>query len=165
MRTYQHTAAARIIPAALCLLLFWQIGATQTTLSAGDIAFTGYNSDNPDDFSFVLLKDVSAGTTLTFTDKGWTAAGGFRPGESTMTITFSSARVVGEQFRVPAIMGVFLDFDGLSAGSSSGANILLSASGDQIFAYQGSEPFNNSPAEQAKFIAALHMNGLWQTDD
>ncbi len=164
MRTYQHTAAARIIPAALCLLLFWQIGATQTTLSAGDIAFTGYNSDNPDDFSFVLLKDVTAGTTLTFTDKGWTAAGGFRPGESTMTITFSSARVVGEQFRVPAITGVFLDFDGLSAGSSSGANILLSASGDQIFAYQGSEPFNNSPAEQAKFIAALHMNGLWQTD-
>jgi hypothetical protein len=164
MRTYQHTAAARVIPAALCLLLFWQIGATQTTLTAGDIAFTGYNSDNPDDFSFVLLKNVTAGTTISFTDKGWKATGGFRPGEGSMAITFSSARVVGEQFRVPAITGVFLDFDGISAGVSSGANILLSASGDQIFAFQGSEPLDNSPAEQARFIAALHMNGNWQTD-
>jgi hypothetical protein len=164
MRTYQHTAAARVIPAALCLLLFWQIGATQTTLTAGDIAFTGYNSDNPDDFSFVLLKNVTAGTTISFTDKGWKAGGGFRSGESVLTITFSSARVVGEQFRVPAITGVFLDFEGVSAGTSAGANILLAASGDQVFAFQGSEPLDNSPSEQAKFIAALHMNGNWQAD-
>lgn len=164
MRTYQHIAATCIVQVALSMLLFQPPSAAQTTLSAGDIAFTGYNSDNPDDFSFVLLKNVTAGTTISFTDRGWKAAGGFRSGESVMTITFNSARVAGEQFRVPATIGVFLDFDGISAGPSAGANILLSASGDQIFAFQGSEPTDNSPAEQAKFISALHMNGHWQAD-
>lgn len=136
----------------------------QTTLGAGDLAFTGYNSDNPDDFSFVLLKDVLAGTTVTFTDRGWLAAGGFRAGESTLTITFAADRTTGEQFRVPASAGIFLDFSGLSAGTSVGTNILLSAAGDQLFAYQGSEPTNNTPAEQAKFITAIQMNGLWDAD-
>ena len=32
-------------------------GFGQTTLAAGDIAITGVNSDNPDQFTFVLTKD------------------------------------------------------------------------------------------------------------
>jgi hypothetical protein len=136
----------------------------QTILGAGDIAFTGYNSDNPDDFSFVLLKDVQAGTTITFTDRGWLAAGGFRAGESTLTVTFAANRTTGEQFRVPAVTGIFIDFSGLNAGTSIGTNILLSAAGDQLFAYQGAEPADNTPAEQAKFITAIQMNGPWDAD-
>lgn len=55
----------------LCANLCLALGArAQTTLVAGDIAIVGYNSDDPtnDDFSFILLKDISSGTTINFTD-------------------------------------------------------------------------------------------------
>lgn len=53
---------------------------SQCSLTAGDILFTGYNQldDNlngntrDDSFSFVLLKEVSAGSEIYFTDLGWT---------------------------------------------------------------------------------------------
>ncbi len=54
---------------------------SQTTLSAGDIAIVGVNTDNPDEFAFVLLTDVTTGTSIRFTDDGWFSAGGFRSGE------------------------------------------------------------------------------------
>lgn len=164
MRTNRPSAAARLFGVAIVMCCFLGSALAQTALSVGDIAFTGYNSDNPDDFSFVLLKNVQAGTTITFTDRGWQAAGGFRSGESTITITFAASRVAGEQFRVPATTGIFLDFWGMSAGTGAGPNLNLTASGDQLFAYQGAEPLDNSPAEQAKFIAALQMNGDWDAD-
>jgi len=64
-------------------LLSYSFG--QTTLAAGDIAITGLNStfnttndfvntpqtESNKEFSFVLLKDVTAGTTIYFTDFGW----------------------------------------------------------------------------------------------
>ncbi len=163
----QHRVVTQTIAAMLTIMLAAGAGHAQTTLGAGDIAFTGYNSDNPDDFSFVLLKDVLAGTTISFTDKGWQAAGGFRSSateNSTLTVTFSADRIAGEQFRIPASIGIFIDFNGLSAGPSTGVPLLLSATGDQIFAYQGSEPTDNSLPEQAKFIAAIQMNGPWDAD-
>ena len=57
-----------------------------TTLSVGDIAIVHYDSST-DAFSFVFLRDVEAGTVVNFTDNGWLAAGGFRPGEGTVTYT------------------------------------------------------------------------------
>lgn len=164
MRSNRHSSVARTIVAAIGMCCLFGGAVAQTPLGAGDIAFTGYNSDNPDDFSFVLLKDVQAGTTITFTDRGWQAAGGFRPGESTIILTFAADRVTGEQFRVPFTTGIFLDFSGMSAGTSTGPNLNLTSSGDQLFAFQGPEPLDNSPGEQAKFIAALQMNGGWDGD-
>ena len=58
-----------------------------TVLAAGDIAIINYNSDDPDAFAFVFLRDVEAGTTINFTDNGWQAAGGFRADEGTATYT------------------------------------------------------------------------------
>lgn len=49
-----------------------------TTLSAGDIQITGFNFDNPDDFSFVVLTDLSSGTAISFTDDGVNSNGTFR---------------------------------------------------------------------------------------
>ena len=46
----------------------------QTTLSVGDIYVTGFNSNTPDGFAFVLLRDVAAGTDIRFTDNGFLAA-------------------------------------------------------------------------------------------
>ncbi|NET52128.1 MAG: hypothetical protein F6K09_26575, partial [Merismopedia sp. SIO2A8] len=49
-----------------------------TMLSAGDIAIIGINTDDPDDFSFVLLRDIEVGTEITFTDSGWLNSGEFQ---------------------------------------------------------------------------------------
>ncbi|RXG17055.1 hypothetical protein DSM02_3153, partial [Leeuwenhoekiella polynyae] len=43
------------------------------SLAAGDIAFVGYNTDNPDGFAFITLTDIPAGTIIYFTDQGWSS--------------------------------------------------------------------------------------------
>ena len=92
-----------------------------TVLAAGDIAIVSYNSDDPDTFAFVFLRDVEAGTTINFTDNGWKAAGGFRAGEGTATYTAPTDIVAGTVVSVPL------------------GTMELSFLGDQIIAYQGTE--------------------------
>src|SRR5258706_8761135 len=54
----------------LCLWLFLAGGKiiAQTDFAPGEIMFTGYDSDAPDGFSFVLLRDVASGTVIAITD-------------------------------------------------------------------------------------------------
>ena len=88
-----------------------------TVLSIGDIAIVHYNSSSTDAFTFVFLRDVEAGTIVNFTDNGWLAAGGFRPGEQTVTYTAPTAITAGT---IVTLTGLNLD-----------------DAGDQIIAYQG----------------------------
>src|SRR5689334_15510781 len=69
---------------SLCLVLTsFRSQAQPTTLSAGDIVIIGFNStDNivngailDDDIDFLLLRNINAGTTIYFTDFGWTGSG------------------------------------------------------------------------------------------
>ena len=68
--------------------------AAVTVLSPGDLAIIGFNSDGGDDFSFVTLVDVDAGTDVTFTDgEGsitYTAPGGGLPFGSAVVISNAS---------------------------------------------------------------------------
>ena len=101
----------------------------QTTLAAGDIVFTGVitRGASPDQFSFVLLTSVTAGTTINFTDIGWDSSlaggsGAFSPesaagNDSVQTWTASSDLACGTEI-------IFL---------MSGIN----NQGDQLLAYQG----------------------------
>ncbi|MEO0869032.1 MAG: hypothetical protein AAFY17_11410, partial [Cyanobacteria bacterium J06642_11] len=102
-----------------------------TTLSAGDIAIVGFNFDNPDEFAFVSLVDLEAGTEINFTDNGWQAAGTFRATEGTFTWTAPTDIAAGTVVN-PAV-----------------SSIAFSASGDQILAYQGD-------ASNPTFIYALN---------
>ena len=88
----------------------------QRQVAVGDIAIVHYDSGT-DAFSFVFLRDVEAGTAVNFTDNGWLASGGFRPGEGTVTYTASAAITAGT---IVTLTGLDLD-----------------AAGDQIIAYQG----------------------------
>ena len=123
---------------------------TETPLTAGDIAFTGYQLVDTDAYSFVLLKDVVAGTSITFTDNGWAAAqSGFaNTNEGVHVVQFSSAFAAGSHFLVTG--GSTLTFalvnGGGAAGSVSnqGTGISLSASGDSVLAYQGAAPTSGS---------------------
>ena len=68
-----------------------------TVLSPGDLAIVQYNSSTTttDSFTFVFARDIEAGTEVNFTDNGWLAAGGFRPGEGTVTYTAPTAITAG----------------------------------------------------------------------
>ena len=88
-----------------------------TVLSVGDIAIVQYNSSTTNSFTFVFTRDVEAGTSVSFTDNGWLAAGGFRAGEGTVTYTAAAAVTAGT---IVTLTGLNLD-----------------DAGDQIIAYQG----------------------------
>ena len=48
-----------------------------TTLAAGDILFVAGNAEAPDAIAFVLLKDISGGTSIDFSDRDYDASNGF----------------------------------------------------------------------------------------
>ncbi|MGK7955334.1 MAG: ExeM/NucH family extracellular endonuclease, partial [Crocosphaera sp.] len=113
-----------------------------TTLLPGDIAIIGFNFDNPDEFAFLVLADITAGTEIKFTDNGWQANGTFRNTEGTFTWTATTDITAGTVIN-PTI-----------------SSVLFSASGDQILAYQGDD---SNPT----FIYALNSEGnpgVWQSD-
>ena len=81
------------LPLILILLAFNFIFITNTKaqFALGDIAFTTYNADGNDEFSFVLLRNVSVGEQIAFTENGWKGDGtGFRTGENTCILTFAN---------------------------------------------------------------------------
>ena|GEM_PF-2819567 len=134
---------------------------TPTDLNLGDIVFISYSADN-DDFAFALLRDIDAGTTIHFTDRGWLPAGGFRPGEGDIEITFCRPYPCGSEFNIFDATQAVKDVQGRIAGTISGSPLALSTSGDQIFAYQYQEP---TAADETPFIAAIQMNGDWDTGE
>lgn len=94
-----------------------------TTLTVGDLALIGFSADTAGkSFSFVLLQAVEAGTTISFTDNGWLAAGGFRTGEGVVTYTAPAGG---------AAAGTVVTITGLTGSLNP------STSGDQIIAFQG----------------------------
>ncbi|MBP0017728.1 MAG: ExeM/NucH family extracellular endonuclease [Cyanobacteria bacterium SBLK] len=113
-----------------------------TNLAAGDLAIIGVNADNPDAFSFVLLTDISIGTEIFFTDNGVFSNGSFRDTEGVLKYTASADLSAGTVIEFTGVGGNFT----AESGSFS-----LSASGDQVIAFQGTIANPN-------FIYALQTN-------
>jgi hypothetical protein len=135
----------RMMTAVMCLLLTSIFTAHhvngQTVLQAGDLAITGFNMDNPDEFSIVFMVAIESGTEIRFTDNGWKADNTFRTGEGVYIWTAEQDYTAGaEIIIVPTAMS-------------------LASDGDQILVYQGDE-------DNPQFIAAVNDEGehLWQDD-
>lgn len=105
-----------------------------TSLSAGDIAIIGINADNPDDFSFVLLVDIDAGTEIRFTDSGVLSDGSFRANEGAVRYTAPAALTAGTVINFVNNSADFTADNDAGVGTSG---FSLSTSGDQIIAFQG----------------------------
>lgn len=147
----------------------------QTTLSAGDIAITGYNTDHSsapsgnDELKFVLLRSITSGTVIYFTDFGWTDSNAFQDanpcGPSTGAVsdgilqwTATSAMNCGD---IVVIYG--RTSPTASAGTATGFSATyndasryldMSSGGEQYFAYQGTKA---SPT----LIAGLNADDAW----
>jgi|GEM_PF-3401379 len=128
----------------------------QTTLTVGDLAFTGYNSEGTvDSFSFMLLKDIGTGTEIRFTDRGFDDTTGFRVSqESELTWTSGAAMTTGQQVVLTRGASAWSASTGTVA-LTSGAILDMTSSGDQIFAFQGT-----SSAAFPTIISGLHMELL-----
>lgn len=109
----------------------------------GSIAFIRFGADTATPggktLSFVLLDPSLRGQTITITDNGWTAAGAFRTGEGTTTITIPADAAIGTVFSVTGLTGT----------------VNPSATGDQFLAYiAGTTPLFLAAVQFASGTAA-----------
>lgn len=171
-------AKKKLLLFALFLLTSVSLSA-QTTLALGDIAFTGYNSDNSsvlDEFSFVILKStgITSGTTIYFTDRGWksgscgtdnfcsssdysTCGGATLESGSEFVWTSGSSLSYGTHVKI-AGGGTTTTFT-CSNGSASGTVLNLLNTGDQIFALQnGSGSTSIANGASGTMLAAIQSN-------
>jgi hypothetical protein len=187
MYYYLTQPATRLLKVTALLLLSIFLGSgpltAQTDFAPGQIMFTGYNSDDPDGFSFVILTDVLDGTVIYITDRGWSSVNGFRDdptGEGTISFEFTADYPCGTSFLFTdvggtndwlatdaygAVTGIvtILTSTGESPSQDPNGPDLSSADGDQLFIYQLPEP---SISNQTSFVTGIHMNGgAWNGDN
>ena len=150
----------RIIPLlmAVVLMLFSAVSYAQTTLTTGDLAFIGLNSDGNDEFSAVLLKDITSGTSFYITDKGWNDATGFLTilGDGIWQWTATSALSAGTIIHVKTTNNGNIEVGSLAANPGTVSWVenngtVISYTGDQLFLYQGT-------AASPVIIAGIHWN-------
>lgn len=123
--------------------------AANTLLGPGDLVITGVNADNPDQFVFVPLIDLDAGTTITFTDSGIHADGSFRANEGAVRYSASVDVPAGTAISYPQpATGSFADANDANVGANG---FSLSTSGDQVIAFQGDSSNPN-------FLFAVHTD-------
>ena len=110
-------------------------------LSPGDIAIIGYSADLTDDpFAWVPLVSLDAGTTVFFTDDGWTAGGTFRGAEGTITWTAPAGGLAaGTVMTIDLIGGVPTNpSPNLGTYNYDSGSFLVSTLGDNLFVFDGS---------------------------
>lgn len=149
-------------------LLFFSITSSavyaQTTLSAGDVAFLGYNTDangtEDHSFSWITLEDLSAGTVIYFTEEGWNANGNtwYGSSEGHYSWTATGATPAGTIVYVyeNGSTDVLISSSGSMSAVLSGTGWNLLA-GDNLFAYQS--------ATGAKPSSPNFLSGLYGDDN
>ncbi|WP_394344711.1 beta strand repeat-containing protein, partial [Chryseobacterium echinoideorum] len=142
---------AKIVLSAGIFLLGYLANA-QTSMAAGDIAFTSYDSTPlssvGDGFSFVLLVPISSGTSISFTDRGYNGSGWQNAGSTESTITWTSSTAIPAGTEVYILGLAASTYNPITAASTSNGTVVrtegtstnglsLSNVGDQIIAFQG----------------------------
>ncbi|MBD2177503.1 SdiA-regulated domain-containing protein [Pseudanabaena sp. FACHB-1998] len=128
-------------------------------LTAGNIAFVGFNADGNDNIAFVALVDISAGETIIFEDNEWNGTGWVDTNEGAFSWTASSTVSAGTIVRIDnigsgtiaATTGTVVDASVLAP--SRGTNRGLGAGDEIIYAYQGT-------AAAPTFITAIANGGF-----
>jgi autotransporter passenger strand-loop-strand repeat protein len=81
-------------------------------LTAGSIAFTGFNADGDDSIAFVSFSDIKAGTVIHFTDNAWNGTS-FATDENVWSWTATS----------DVAAGTVISMSGLGAGGSASSDV------------------------------------------
>lgn len=156
---------------ACCVVLVALTGGVWAQLRAGDVAIVAYNTDTPDAFAWVALREVPANTAIHFTNSS-VSNGWFRWGDhlgravAPGPLTWSSTNRLPAGTVVSWISGTQKCW---SVGVLSGGVPTLSVSGDQIIAYTGAIVSNSAgvapwvgDCSQATLLFALNFaNSGW----
>jgi hypothetical protein len=111
------------------------------TLTAGAIAFTGFNADGGDDLAFVALAPIPAGEIIFFTDNEWNGDvigvdGAFNTGEGFLTWTAPAEGVAAGT--VVTLNSLSLGTRSASVGSlTTAGSFNMGGSSETVYAYQG----------------------------
>lgn len=126
--------------------------APATPLVAGDLLFVAVNGDDPADdaFAFVLLKAVSTGTQICFSDKDWTVAAGWPAGEAVMTWT------ANRNYPAGTIVTIRVQSVQADKGTISGTGGGISTSAETYFAFIGT---TTPTVTSDHFLATMNSGG------
>ena len=145
------------LAAILLLVLSCSNQARSQVTTQGDLMFTAVGSRGAlgtDSFSFVLLKAVSAGNTISFTDRGWNGSSWNVAGanESKITWTVGAGGLpIGTEVLIVGT-NAYVYGSGTPNGSISGTAFDLRPA-DQVIAYIG-----DIDAPPYTVIAGIHWN-------
>ena len=120
-------------------------GVGYAQLRAGDVAVIAFNTDNPDSFAWVALRDMPSNTVIHFTSSS-VSNDWFRWGDhlgravSPGPLTWTSTNPVPSGTVVSWVSGTQRCW---SVGVLAGGVPTLSSSGDQLFAYAGTIASNS----------------------
>lgn len=125
------------------------ITVAATVFSVGDLSIIGFNVNSPDSFAFVTWVNITNGTTIKFTDNAFLTSG---------SANLANNARGGENFviwknnggTIPAGTVITIQDNTSAAGTNNGTIVTgnlsgLSASGDNIFAYQGAALTGTAP--------------------
>ncbi len=127
-----------------------------TNLTAGSIAFTGYNGDGNDNLSFVALTGIAAGTVINFTDNAWNGTS-FSSSESVFQWTATGDVAAGTIIDINNIGDGTLGTNVGSVKFTNTANTGLSNDSEVIYAFTGT---TGAPT----FLAAISNVGYGTSD-
>jgi fibronectin-binding autotransporter adhesin len=163
----KRTWSQNLALAITFLVAFIYVAAlsAQTALTVGDVQVLGVTADAPDSYSFVLWKDIAAGTQIRVTDNSFPSTAGttlLNGNENNMTLTFGSALTAGTVVRYQ---------DGIGATVSSGTAPTVSGTlsgtandGDQVFLYQGTSIIGGNTAFSGTLLYGFNIaNTSWLT--
>lgn len=150
----------------LFLTLCFGFEARSQQLVAGDIVFLAMQSDSADAFAFATLVNIESGSSIFFTDNGWSGTALFA-NENGLTWTANAFVPAGSVVRLtsegPLVTGTnaFIEGPGTATGRLSG----LSTSGEQILAYVGSSanPTFIAAISTRNFLAICNTTGAGNT--
>ncbi|WP_165828934.1 T9SS type A sorting domain-containing protein [Flavobacterium sp. HTF] len=153
-----------------CTFFVHQKANSQVTLSAGDIAFIGYNTSPLDGFSFITLKAIPAGTIIYFTEQGWNGnavnptwvLGSTEPHLIWTVPSLTPAGTIVSLMET--VTGDTFTLDGTTnLGLAPGYTTFNLSGGDQILAYQSSTGVKPVSPALPTFIAGV--NGDYNSAD
>jgi len=121
-------------------------------LNPGELAIIQYESDAPDGFTMVALSNIPANSYINFTDKGWQNASSgvdtfYTTEDHLMWLTPASGVAKGTVIS-------YQDGIGFSTGGAIGFLNGISASGDQIFIFNGT-------LTTPDFVFGINNRGSW----
>ncbi|MEH1863566.1 MAG: SdiA-regulated domain-containing protein [Nostoc sp.] len=125
-------------------------------LSAGNIAFVGFNADGNDNIAFVALVDINPGEVIIFEDNEWNGTAWVDTNEGAFSWTATSLVTAGTIVRIDNIgTGTIAASTGTAASgvTGRGGNRGVGANDETIYAYQGS-------AASPTFITAIANGGF-----